>query len=99
MRNAVCVVQGKALLWAVMLGGNQTVATLSVAYLPTDYGGGSGGASVPAFEVMHPGSPHRWETLPASAVRPGQQGRAGAGGSAELTVPLKQGCAMVRLVV
>jgi hypothetical protein len=38
---------GQAGLWALMLGGNQTGASLSVAYLHADIGPGS-------FEVLHP---------------------------------------------
>ena len=75
---------GSAALWAVMLGGNQTTATLSVAYLPA----GSGSVK---FEVLHPGPSVDWTPLPGSEVRKGDEV------SAVLTVPLAQGCAMVRV--
>ena len=78
-----------ATLWAVMLGQGQSVAKLSIAYLPT----ASGEAEVALnFEVMHPGLDHTWTPLPAGAVKAG----VGAG-TAELAVPLVQGCAMVRV--
>ena len=73
---------GAASLWAVMLGGNQSSAALTVAHLPS---------GEPKFEVLHPGKEHAWAALPAGAVKRAEDG------GAELAVPLRQGCAMVRV--
>ena len=69
-----------------MLGGNQSVGTLSVAYLPTQ-------PKDHRFEVMHPGATHNWKPLPKAAAH-----LADTGSAARLTVPLERGCALVRLV-
>ena len=68
-----------------MLGGNQSVGTLSVAYLPVQ-------PKDHRFEVMHPGSAHNWKPLPTAAAHV-----ASTGNAARLTVPLERGCALVRL--
>ena len=81
---------GLATLWAVMLGGGDgvTTATLSVGYLPPASAG-----NALTFEVLRPGEGSAWSVLPASAVVMGED----AGTTAKLTVPLKRGCAMVRV--
>ena len=74
---------GAASLWAVMLGGNQSSAALTVAHLPS---------GEPKFEVLHPGKEHAWAALPAGVVK-----RAEDGAAELVAVPLRQGCAMVRV--
>lgn len=86
----VWMLQGLASLWSIMLGGNQSSAILSVAYLPPAIGLGSN-ALDHQFEVMYPGM-HDWKPLPPTAVQ-----LASARGEAKLTLPLERGCALVRL--
>ena len=54
------------------------------------------------FEVMHPGPGHAWVALPEASVktlRPEEDDGVGMTPTkATLAVPLKQGCAMVRVV-
>eukprot|EP01050_Picozoa_sp_SAG11_P011459 SAG11_NODE_1214_length_5503_cov_5.844560_2_plen_791_part_00 len=84
---------GLATLWSVMLGGNQSSAVLSVAFLPTATTVGATAPGANRFEVMHPGA-HDWKPLPPTAAH-----LVHGGGAAKLTVPLERGCALVRLVV
>lgn len=81
---------GSATLWAVMLGGNQTTAELSVGYLPETE---LGVAEATKFEVLHPGASDGWTPL----LFGGGGGGVGEAREAQLKVPLVQGCAMVRV--
>jgi hypothetical protein len=73
-----------------MLGGGDgvTTATLSVGYLPPASAG-----NALTFEVLRPGEGSAWSVLPGSAMVMGED----AATTAKLTVPLKRGCAMVRV--
>ena len=96
---------GRASLWAVMLGGAQTSAKLSVAHLPDQLpsAGAEGGAYQyqHMFEAQYPGPPpHTWTPLPGAVViRAAAGGGKGGGATAvvQVQVPLHSGCALVRL--
>lgn len=77
---------GFGTLWAAMLGGSNapTKALLSVKYLPA-------GIGLDSFETLLPGVGNGWVPVPASAVV------LDGGGGGQLTIPLKRGCAIVRV--